>query len=300
MPRCTLLFFAVPLAGWAYSSAAGFPVVLFGVLPLPDFVAPDRELSETLKPLHRVAGLRAGRRGRAARGRRAEAPLRRPRRPAAAHDAGAPPRHPDRSTDPPLSHVDPHPVCLTALAAGPRRRRRAGRPRPAPAGPAAGRRQRDRLHHAPDGRAGRGPVRQVQRPGGAGPEEARGRQRAPAPSTPPAPASAAPSSTPRCPSRPGWTRPSSRRPPSSPARIKAAGPGRFEVAGKLTHQGRQRATSWCRCSWRRPAPQHVASGSFTIKRLDFKVGEGEWADTSMLANDVLVRFKLVLAGLAPL
>jgi cytochrome b561 len=46
------LFFAVPLAGWAYSSAAGFPVVLFGVLPLPDFVAPDRALSETLKPVH--------------------------------------------------------------------------------------------------------------------------------------------------------------------------------------------------------------------------------------------------------
>ena len=48
-----VLFFAVPLAGWAYSSAAGFPVVLFGVLPLPDFVGADRELSEALKPLHR-------------------------------------------------------------------------------------------------------------------------------------------------------------------------------------------------------------------------------------------------------
>jgi len=47
-----VFFFAVPLAGWAYSSAAGFPVVLFGVLPLPDFVGPDRALSETLKPVH--------------------------------------------------------------------------------------------------------------------------------------------------------------------------------------------------------------------------------------------------------
>ena len=46
------LFFAVPLAGWAYSSAAGFPVVVYGVLPLPDWVAPNRELSEALKPLH--------------------------------------------------------------------------------------------------------------------------------------------------------------------------------------------------------------------------------------------------------
>lgn len=47
-----LLFVAVPLAGWAYSSAAGFQVVWFGVLPLPDFVAPDRALAATLKALH--------------------------------------------------------------------------------------------------------------------------------------------------------------------------------------------------------------------------------------------------------
>lgn len=47
-----VLFFAVPLLGWAYSSAAGFPVVLFGVLPLPDFVSPDRALAEALKPWH--------------------------------------------------------------------------------------------------------------------------------------------------------------------------------------------------------------------------------------------------------
>ena len=46
------LFFAVPLAGWAYSSAAGFPVVVFGVLPLPDFVPADKALAEAIKPLH--------------------------------------------------------------------------------------------------------------------------------------------------------------------------------------------------------------------------------------------------------
>ena len=48
-----LLFFAVPLAGWAYSSAAGFPVVVYGVLPLPDFVPADKALAEALKPLHK-------------------------------------------------------------------------------------------------------------------------------------------------------------------------------------------------------------------------------------------------------
>ena len=46
------LFFAVPLAGWAYSSASGFPVVVFGVLPLPDFVPKDKALAESLKEVH--------------------------------------------------------------------------------------------------------------------------------------------------------------------------------------------------------------------------------------------------------
>ena len=49
-----LLFFAVPLSGWAYSSAAGFPVVVFGLLPLPDLVSPDKALAETLKGVHQL------------------------------------------------------------------------------------------------------------------------------------------------------------------------------------------------------------------------------------------------------
>jgi cytochrome b561 len=46
------LFFAVPLAGWAYSASAGYPVVLFGVLPLPSFVPVDKELAELFKFCH--------------------------------------------------------------------------------------------------------------------------------------------------------------------------------------------------------------------------------------------------------
>jgi cytochrome b561 len=47
-----VFFFAVPISGWLYSNAAGFPVVVFGVIPLPDLVAKNRELSEVIKPLH--------------------------------------------------------------------------------------------------------------------------------------------------------------------------------------------------------------------------------------------------------
>lgn len=51
------LFFTVPLVGWAYSSAAGFPIVLFGVLPLPDFVPADKALAELIKPWHEITAL---------------------------------------------------------------------------------------------------------------------------------------------------------------------------------------------------------------------------------------------------
>lgn len=49
------LFFAVPLIGWAYSSAAGFPIVLFGVLPLPDFMSVDKEFAKQIKELHEIS-----------------------------------------------------------------------------------------------------------------------------------------------------------------------------------------------------------------------------------------------------
>ena len=49
-----MLFFAAPLAGWAYSSAAGFPIVYLGILPLPDWVPRNAELAQQLKLLHRV------------------------------------------------------------------------------------------------------------------------------------------------------------------------------------------------------------------------------------------------------
>lgn len=49
------LFLLVPLLGWAYSSAAGFPVVVFGVLPLPDLVQVNKPLAELIKPGHAAA-----------------------------------------------------------------------------------------------------------------------------------------------------------------------------------------------------------------------------------------------------
>lgn len=46
------LFILIPLAGWAYTSATGFPVVLFGIWQLPDFVPKDKALADLLKTAH--------------------------------------------------------------------------------------------------------------------------------------------------------------------------------------------------------------------------------------------------------
>ncbi len=46
------LLLAVPVSGWLMSSASGFPVVYFGVLPLPDLVAKDKALADALKLVH--------------------------------------------------------------------------------------------------------------------------------------------------------------------------------------------------------------------------------------------------------
>jgi cytochrome b561 len=48
-----VLFFAIPMAGWLYSSALGFPIVLYGVIEMPDLVSRNKELAETLKLIHK-------------------------------------------------------------------------------------------------------------------------------------------------------------------------------------------------------------------------------------------------------
>ncbi|OYW35717.1 MAG: cytochrome b [Hydrogenophilales bacterium 12-61-10] len=49
-----VLILAIPLSGWLMSSAKGFPVVWFGVLPLPDLVGKSRELGDVLATVHQI------------------------------------------------------------------------------------------------------------------------------------------------------------------------------------------------------------------------------------------------------
>ena len=85
--------------------------------------------------------------------------------------------------------------------------------------------------------------------------------------------------------------------------IKPLGGGRFDVAGTLSIKGSSQPVVvpvTITQTGTQAGGTSTASGSFTIKRLDFKIGEGEWTDTSMVANDVTVKFKLALSGMAPL
>jgi polyisoprenoid-binding protein YceI len=76
--------------------------------------------------------------------------------------------------------------------------------------------------------------------------------------------------------------------------IRELGGDRYEVAGALTIKGITRDTVVPVTLKKDAAGNSVAEGSFTIKRLDYKIGEGEWADPDTVANEVLIRIRMVL------
>jgi len=47
------LFFAAPITGWLFSSAAGFQTVYLGVVPIPDLLSKDKALADALKLAHK-------------------------------------------------------------------------------------------------------------------------------------------------------------------------------------------------------------------------------------------------------
>ena len=81
--------------------------------------------------------------------------------------------------------------------------------------------------------------------------------------------------------------------------IKAVGGGKFDVAGTLTIKGNAQSVV-VPVTLTQSGATTTAVGALPIKRLAFKIGENEWADTSMVADDVQVRFKLTLTGVAKL
>lgn len=81
--------------------------------------------------------------------------------------------------------------------------------------------------------------------------------------------------------------------------VKALGGGKFEVAGKLDIKGQSHPVL-VPVTLTQSGGVTTASGSFAIKRLNFKIGDKEWSDTSMVADEVQVKLKLALSGVGKL
>jgi polyisoprenoid-binding protein YceI len=81
--------------------------------------------------------------------------------------------------------------------------------------------------------------------------------------------------------------------------FKSLGGGKYEVTGKLNVKG-QSQNVVVPLTMTQVGTNTTAMGVFPIKRLAFKIGENEWADTSMVADDVQVKFKLTLSGVGKL
>ena len=76
--------------------------------------------------------------------------------------------------------------------------------------------------------------------------------------------------------------------------IKAAGPGKLNVSGKLSIKGKTADVSFP-LTVKAEAGKQIFEGSLPIKRLAFNIGEGEWKDTGMVADDVTIKFHVTAA-----
>ena len=77
--------------------------------------------------------------------------------------------------------------------------------------------------------------------------------------------------------------------------IRDKGGGKYDVVGRLSLKGATHDAVIPIAVRKDAAGNTVAEGSFVVKRLDYKIGEGLWADTDTVANDVVVRVRMVLA-----
>lgn len=73
--------------------------------------------------------------------------------------------------------------------------------------------------------------------------------------------------------------------------VRALGGNRYEAVGTLTIKGRTRTVS-APFTYVGEGKTARFDGGFTLKRADFAIGEGEWADFGTVANEVQVVFQI--------
>jgi len=77
--------------------------------------------------------------------------------------------------------------------------------------------------------------------------------------------------------------------------IQAAGGDSYRVTGKLTLKGKTQDISFP-VTVKTSGTTRTFDGAFPIKRNDFAIGNGEWKDTSVVADEVVVKFHIVGAA----
>ena len=75
--------------------------------------------------------------------------------------------------------------------------------------------------------------------------------------------------------------------------VAQTGPGLYRVNGKMAIKGRTRDVS-APFTAKRAGDQWTFDGKFTLKRLDFSIGEGAWSDTGTVADEVEILFRFVV------
>ena len=76
--------------------------------------------------------------------------------------------------------------------------------------------------------------------------------------------------------------------------IKANGATQLTVNGKLIIKGKSLDVSFP-LHVKKDGSNHVFEGNLPIKRLTFNIGEGEWKDTGMVADEVVIKFRVSAA-----
>jgi polyisoprenoid-binding protein YceI len=75
--------------------------------------------------------------------------------------------------------------------------------------------------------------------------------------------------------------------------VKALGGGKFEARGPLAIKGASREIA-ATFTMSDTGGIRTVEGQFPMKRLQYKIGENEWADTDTVADDVLVKFRFAI------
>jgi polyisoprenoid-binding protein YceI len=76
--------------------------------------------------------------------------------------------------------------------------------------------------------------------------------------------------------------------------IKPKANGKFDVTGKLTIKGKINDVSFP-VTAKKDGANQVFDGSLLIKRLAYNIGEGEWKDTAIVSDEVIIKFHIVEA-----